>query len=289
MDEDDAVLRKKVAHLLEQVSYLTKAYDNIYRHCGYLEDVVDNLIFQKMEYPLPRIIEEQHKKPEVISQKINVLNKMLHSQAPAAYELWKKLQAQGETTYNEKPTESCSVVGNSGAEKFAAFVKDKIHGITLDIGCGVVSCPIYLTHHPRDMIIGIDPIPDNGNHEFEYVQGYAEFLPFANASFDTVIMATSLDHALLPYKVISEVLRVLRPHGRLIVWEGTHYTLHDSFMQYNPHAKHITAFDDHHMFRFSNFSLFLCIKSMFNIVDFVRNSRDSIMLELSPKHKDAAQ
>jgi SAM-dependent methyltransferase len=54
---------------------------------------------------------------------------------------------------------------------------------------------------------------------FRYVQGVAESLPFADASFDLVTCQTVLIHVPDPRAVVSEMLRVAKPGGQVIVAE----------------------------------------------------------------------
>ncbi|NQD90088.1 class I SAM-dependent methyltransferase [Paenarthrobacter sp. CM16] len=48
------------------------------------------------------------------------------------------------------------------------------------------------------------------------VQGFAEELPFGNKTFDVAICAELLEHVLDPIRVLSEIIRVLKPGGILV-------------------------------------------------------------------------
>ena len=52
----------------------------------------------------------------------------------------------------------------------------------------------------------------------DYIVGDAENLPYADKTFDVVVSTDVLEHVPQPDKVISEILRVLRPGGRYYVY-----------------------------------------------------------------------
>jgi len=77
----------------------------------------------------------------------------------------------------------------------------------LDIGTGWGFMAITLALHGYDVITG-EPFD-------------AENLPFANASFDVVFLYTSLHHINNKSQAFSEILRVIKPDGCLVVVELT--------------------------------------------------------------------
>lgn len=50
--------------------------------------------------------------------------------------------------------------------------------------------------------------------------GNMDGMPFPDNSFDLVFMAFTLQHSLNPQKTIKESMRVLRPNGNLIIFDG---------------------------------------------------------------------
>jgi len=105
-------------------------------------------------------------------------------------------------------------------------------GLVLDIGCDDPALSSRL--FPRTVTyLGIEPslaVPG----EFRIV-GMAEFLPFADCSFDGVAFLTSLDHILDYHRAIGEAVRVLKPgglmflatlvwtHGAELYWDSIHF------------------------------------------------------------------
>ena len=51
------------------------------------------------------------------------------------------------------------------------------------------------------------------------VGGYSEALPFPDASFERIIMVDALHHVLDPAESAREMLRVLKPGGRIVIQE----------------------------------------------------------------------
>lgn len=90
----------------------------------------------------------------------------------------------------------------------------------LDAGCGNGwLASLYADKH---MVVGIDladgnltRIRDKGIHAVKHNLDGA--LPFADAVFDTVVCSEILEHVFRPDLVLREVLRVLKPGGRVVL------------------------------------------------------------------------
>lgn len=100
---------------------------------------------------------------------------------------------------------------------FESFQAQRI----LDVGCGPVGVCYFID---AKLSLGIDPLA----HQFQewngywgrYVklmQGMGEMTPIKGGVFDTIFCINVLDHSLAPAAIISEISRVLKPEGILVL------------------------------------------------------------------------
>lgn len=137
-----------------------------------------------------------------------------------AWDMWQQLQDNGSVAYDADPVANLSVAKKGDAKGFGEF--SKLKGVALDIGCGPQAAPSYGMDF-GGRLVGIDPLAGVNPRQFDFVQGVGEYLPFPDATFDSVLFATSLDHVLVPAKVLSETRRVLKPSGNVNIWFGHHH------------------------------------------------------------------
>ena len=166
------------------------------------------------------------------------------SAAPNNFESWYKAYIAGVKEGQRTPEGNLSHEGHIGAGYFRMFLNIHARGRVLDIGCGPLSMPSYLVDCPLDQLAGIDPQDPHTPHPFQFAKTFAETLPWADASFDTVVVGTSLDHVYLLDKALAAIKRVLTPDGRLLLWTA----LLESTPPYDPYGATFQPPDEYHLF-----------------------------------------
>ena len=101
--------------------------------------------------------------------------------------------------------------------------------VVLDVACGTGDLAIELDRNSKARVIGSDfcrPMltvaqskPSGGSGPIPYVEGDALSLPFADDSFDAVTIAFGLRNLASVPDGLAELLRILKPGGRLAVLE----------------------------------------------------------------------
>jgi ubiquinone/menaquinone biosynthesis C-methylase UbiE len=93
----------------------------------------------------------------------------------------------------------------------------------LDLGCGTGGFAVALSEATGAQVVGCDRSASflayarERSTAVEWVQGDAEDLPFADSSFDRVLMSLLLHQLDEPGRAIAEAFRVLRRPGALVV------------------------------------------------------------------------
>ena len=92
----------------------------------------------------------------------------------------------------------------------------------LDAGCGEgVTLAKLVKLFPQARVVGLDAEPENleicRKHGLPVRGGSLFELPFSDASFDTVLFSEVIEHLREPGKALTEIFRVLRPGGRVII------------------------------------------------------------------------
>jgi SAM-dependent methyltransferase len=95
-------------------------------------------------------------------------------------------------------------------------------GRLLDVGCGERPYQPWLTGVVE--YVGLDANYQSSNPS---VGGLAYALPFAAASFDTVLCTQTLEHVEAPHLGMAEMARVLRPGGYLLLTAPQTWRLHE--------------------------------------------------------------
>lgn len=100
----------------------------------------------------------------------------------------------------------------------------------LEVGSGAHGHIFFLG--PCDAI-GVDPLAEEYRALFPWQAGcrtvaaYGESLPFEASSFDVLISDNVVDHAAAPDRIMSEIVRVLRPGGILYFTVNVHHRFWD--------------------------------------------------------------
>lgn len=95
-------------------------------------------------------------------------------------------------------------------------------GRLLDVGCG--NRPYMSLFTEVQEYIGVDVNYETGNPQ---ASAMAHALPFASASFDTVLSTQTLEHVEVPHCAVAEMARVLKPNGYLILTAPQTWRLHE--------------------------------------------------------------
>ena len=185
---------------------------------------------------------------------------------PRIYPVWLRLFENGLAEYRESTEEesaSLSVWEHQYARVFGAYVGVFSSGRLLDIGSGAKRIPSYLAGYPTDLLSLLDPLEAEIAFPCEFARGFNEFLPWSDASFDTVISGTSLDHVLSLEKSLEEVVRVLRPGGHYVVWLASV----PGSPPYEPNAPEFEPPDRFHLFHFDRAWIEPLFARYFDFVD----------------------
>jgi SAM-dependent methyltransferase len=118
-----------------------------------------------------------------------------------------------------------SYVWRAGQERRLAMIQesagDRCAKSILVDGCGVGSYLVHLSIGAR-FIVGIDIDFERCRESYHKVPvvscGAGEHLPFQNDSFDLVLSHEVLEHVQDDRQTIREIVRVLRPGGRLVLF-----------------------------------------------------------------------
>ena len=162
---------------------------------------------------------------------------------PDTYKVWRSLQENGEKAYLTDMESNCAVDSRKDVEIYKKFASFYLKGTVLDIGCGPKK-PAYLNDYTSSLIYGIDPMITETQDDFTFMRNIAEFLPWEDDSFDTIITGTSLDHILLLDRAINEMKRCLKPTGTLLCW----IAVIKGSRKYDPYLPNIKPIDNYHLF-----------------------------------------
>jgi SAM-dependent methyltransferase len=162
------------------------------------------------------------------------------------------------------------VTADLTAAAYSRVLAAHAHGDLLDLGCG--TAPAYGMYRPYvSTVTCVDW--DNTAHPSPHLDVEADLrepLPFQDASYDTVVLTDVLEHMPYPDPLVSEIRRVLRPQGTVVIGVPFMYGIHEA-----PH--------DHH--RYTQFRLRLfCADHDLKVVElFAYGGPGAVVLDLAAK------
>ena len=126
------------------------------------------------------------------------------------------------------------------ARLYDRHLPEHARGRLLDLGCGAV--PLYEAY--RDLVDDNVCVDWGASlHDVSFLDHEVDLtgpLPFAPATFDTIILSDVLEHIPVPEQLWGEMARVLSPGGRVMVNVPFFYWLHE---------------DPHDYFRYTEYAL----------------------------------
>lgn len=109
---------------------------------------------------------------------------------------------------------------------------DYARGWVLDLGCGAQPYRKLFQHVDRYISIDLSPGSEIN------VRGTALALPFLDSAFHTVLCSEVLEHVPEPSKLLTEVERVLKPGGFLMLTTPQTWGLHFEPLDFYRYTKH---------------------------------------------------
>jgi SAM-dependent methyltransferase len=118
-----------------------------------------------------------------------------------------------------------SYVWRAGQERRLRMILDaaeeRIQGRVLDNGCGVGMYVQHLKPYAGDVIgveLDFDRLRDARRGSADVLSATSENLPFPEASFDVILSHEVLEHVSDDRAAVCEMVRTLRPGGRMIIF-----------------------------------------------------------------------
>jgi SAM-dependent methyltransferase len=130
------------------------------------------------------------------------------------------------------------LTANRAARLYEKFLKEHSEGVFLDLGCGTV--PLYAAY--RDLVeetICIDW--ENSPHEnmhLDYAADLNNGIPLADEAVNTILLSDVFEHINDPERLMSEISRVLKIDGKLILGSPFLYWLHEEPYDFHRYTRH---------------------------------------------------
>jgi len=128
----------------------------------------------------------------------------------------------GGIPYPDRAT-TLSLLPNAVVGRWLAANVDQVSGVLLDLGAG--NQPFRSWYEPRvDRVVAVDAAPTNGLD----VVSLATPLPFQDETFDTILCTSVLEHVDEAESAVREIVRALKPNGRLLITVPFLYPTHEA-------------------------------------------------------------
>lgn len=128
--------------------------------------------------------------------------------------------------------------GDLVASCYDTYVKSHCRGRLLDLGCGKV--PFYALY--REYVsetVCVDWSKSlHGSDHLDAECDLTKDLPFADASFDSILLSDVLEHIPTPDRLWREMGRLLKPGGKLLLSVPFFYWLHEEPYDYYRYTKY---------------------------------------------------
>jgi SAM-dependent methyltransferase len=149
-------------------------------------------------------------------------------------ELWKptKFVLRRGRLRASRDRKECAVASRLAVDRTAAVYAEQIpahcRGKLLDLGCGFVPLHGVYAPHVSGSVCVDWPKTLHRSPNLDVACDLAARLPFVDASFDTLILSDVLEHVPEPSLLWSEMSRVLRPRGKLLLNVPFLYRIHEA-------------------------------------------------------------
>jgi len=157
------------------------------------------------------------------------------------------------------------------AAAYGRAVGSHVRGRLLDLGCG--KTPLYGMYKSlvTDVICVDWASTGHDNKYLDCIADLNQLLPFGDGTFDSVLLTDVLEHVFEPIRLVSEISRILRPAGKLIVGVPFLYPIHTP---------------PHEYFRYTAFMLRrMCLQSGLEVIELEPyGGALEVILDMTAKH-----
>jgi SAM-dependent methyltransferase len=121
---------------------------------------------------------------------------------------------------------------------YHTHVKSHCGGRLLDLGCGKVPFYALYREYVSETICVDWSNSLHGNNHLDAECDLTKNLPFADASFDSILLSDVLEHIPTPERLWREMARLLKPSGKLLLNVPFFYLLHEEPYDYYRYTKY---------------------------------------------------